>query len=434
MKEESKTVRCAIYTRKSVEMGLEQEFNSLDAQFEACRAYIESKRSLGWTLLPERYDDGGFSGANIRRPAFQRLLQDVRERKVDMIVVYKIDRISRSLLDFSEVLKALETNDAKFVSVTQEFTNATSSGRMMMNLLMTFAQFEREIVAERVRDKAIETRRKGLWPGGTVPYGYVVRDKHLYPDPETKDSVRRIFELYVSLGTAKEVICRLNAEGIMRFPKKGVKWQTHTLYVCLRNPVYVGRIPYRDESYPGQHEPLVDKELWDKVQALVAERSRKGGQTQQRRMSDALLSGIIRCGTCGSMMSYSWTRKTTTGAKYGYYYDNRDSKRGESTCPVKRVPEGPIETVIENKIVDILRTPTLSGLIAERIGCASFEVRDALDDPEAFWTRIDPAAKRHLVKSLIDRVLVHPQSLEIRIRTAGNLQIIKEVKDGLANG
>ena len=432
MKEESKTVRCAIYTRKSVEMGLEQEFNSLDAQFEACKAYIESKRSLGWTLLPERYDDGGFSGANIRRPAFQRLLQDVRERKVDMIVVYKIDRISRSLLDFSEVLKALETNDAKFVSVTQEFTNATSSGRMMMNLLMTFAQFEREIVAERVRDKAIETRRKGLWPGGTVPYGYMVRDKHLYPDPETKDSVRRIFELFASLGKMKETIRTLNAEGIMRFPKKGIKWQTHTLYVCLRSPVYVGRIPYREESYPGQHEALVDKELWDKVQALLAERARK--EKLRRQMSDALLTGIIRCGTCGSMMSYSWTRKTSTGAKYGYYYDNRDSKRGESTCPVKRVPEGPIETVIENKIIDVLRTPTLSGLIADRVGCASFEVRDALEDPKAFWTRIDPVAKRLLVRSLIDRVLVHPQSIEIRFRTAGNLKIIKEVKDGLANG
>lgn len=432
MNDEAKTIRCAIYTRKSVEMGLEQEFNSLDAQFEACRAYIESKRSLGWTLLPERYDDGGFSGANIRRPAFQRLLQDVRERKVDMIVVYKIDRISRSLLDFSEVLKALETNDAKFVSVTQEFTNATSSGRMMMNLLMTFAQFEREIVAERVRDKAIETRRKGLWPGGTVPYGYMVRDKHLYPDPETKDSVRRIFELFASQGKMKETIRSLNAEGIMRFPKKGVKWQTHTLYVCLRSPVYVGRIPYREESYPGQHEALVDKELWDKVQALLAERARK--EKLRRQMSDALLTGIIRCGTCGSMMSYSWTRKTSTGAKYGYYYDNRDSKRGESTCPVKRVPEGPIETVIENKIIDVLRTPTLSGLIADRVGCASFEVRDALDDPKSFWTRIDPAAKRRLVRSLIDRVLVHPQSIEIRFRTAGNLKIIKEVKDGLANG
>lgn len=425
-------MRCAVYTRKSVEMGLEQEFNSLDAQYAACKAYVESHKYEGWQLVNERYDDGGFSGGNLDRPAFQRLIKDIRAKKVDVVVCYKIDRISRSLLDFSDVMRILEDNNAKFVSVTQEFSNTTSSGRMMMNLLMTFAQFEREQTSERVRDKMLATRRRGLWAGGSVPYGYMLSNKCLIPNPQQKDNLLRIFRLFAEHGQIKPVIRQLTAEGIMRFPERGVKWSTHSVSVCLRNVIYVGRISCGAESFPGKHEALVPQELWDKVQKILNENAPKDG-VRDRMPSDALLGGIIRCGTCGSCMSYSWTRKSTTGAKYGYYYDNRDSKRGESTCPVRSVPAGPVEALAEREVLGVLQTPTVIELVARKLRCTAYEVRDALGDPSSFWSRVTPADKRRLFRLVLEKILVYPRTLEFCLRTEGYNKIIQEVKDGHVN-
>lgn len=239
-------VRCAIYTRKSTEEGLDQEFNSLDAQRAACEAYIEARRLDGWILINDHYDDGGYSGGNMKRPQFQRLLSDIRDRKVDMVVCYKLDRLSRSLFDFSYIFNEFDKHGVSFSCVTQELNTATSTGRMVINRLMTFAQFERELCAERVSDKVAATRKKGLWTGGVIPYGYQLENRHLIIDPQTAPNVVKIFEWYLELGTPKRVARRLAEHGILRHPEKNKPWDTRLVLSALQNCIYIGQIPHKD--------------------------------------------------------------------------------------------------------------------------------------------------------------------------------------------
>jgi site-specific DNA recombinase len=277
MSPEPRAIRCAVYTRKSSEEGLEQSFNSLDAQREACEAFISSQKHEGWKTLPARYDDGGFSGGTMQRPALQRLLQDVDAGKVNVIVVYKVDRLTRSLADFAKIVEALDAKRVSFVSVTQQFNTTSSMGRLTLNILLSFAQFEREVTGERIRDKIAASKKKGMWMGGVVPLGYNLEGRKLVPNPKEAQQVTKILSLYLQLGCVRRLAEHLDREKV-----RSKVWTTRTgarlggvafargaLYALLRNRLYIGEIRHRDKWYRGEHKGIISKNLWQKVQSRL---------------------------------------------------------------------------------------------------------------------------------------------------------------------
>ena len=279
------TVRCAVYTRKSTEEGLEQAFNSLDAQREACEAFIVSQRHEGWALVPDAYDDGGFSGGNLQRPGLQRLLDDVRSGKVDVIVVYKIDRLTRSLADFSRIVDVLDAQKASFVSVTQAFNTTTSMGRLTLNVLLSFAQFEREVTGERIRDKIAASKRKGMWMGGPVPLGYEVKDRKLLVVQREAEVVRHVFAEYLQLRSVPALVVELARQGVQTKPggagrarQAGGAFQRGGLYHLLRNRIYVGEVSHKEASYPAEHEAIVDRDMFNAAAEQLKRTSRSGSR------------------------------------------------------------------------------------------------------------------------------------------------------------
>jgi site-specific DNA recombinase len=284
----TRKLRCAVYTRKSTEEGLEQEFNSLHAQREACESYIASQRSEGWVLIREPYDDGGFSGGTLERPALRQLLADVEEGLVDVVVVYKIDRLSRSLMDFSKLVEIFDRNGVTFVSVTQSFNTTTSMGRLTLNILLSFAQFEREVTAERIRDKIRASRMKGMWMGGNVPLGYVVKDRKLVVEEDEAAIVRSIFARFLQVGSGTVLARELRAEGVRG--KTGRLIDKGALYKLLNNPIYRGLAVHRGESFPGEHAAIIESDTWDKVQTILAENARTRS-ANTRAQTPALLRG-----------------------------------------------------------------------------------------------------------------------------------------------
>ena len=350
MSEEPTIKRCAIYTRKSTEEGLDKEFNSLEAQFDACASYIHSQAANGWELIDNHYDDPGYSGGNMNRPALQVLLRAVRERKVDVVVVYKMDRISRSLADFMELTKLFEQYKVSIVSVTQKFDTSTSMGRMMLNMLMTFAQFEREMTSDRIRDKMAATRKKGMWTGGVVPYGYKTVDRKLVVDPARKDEVLFAFEHYAQnhsfLQTTRDLLERFGTRG------DGSKWTVMNVRCLLKQAIPAGKI--RDnktgELFEGQHEAIVPFDLWQKVQQTIEER-RNGMQTH-RCSSSAPLKGVIRCGYCDCSMVPSFG---SNGQKRYYYYRCvKSHKHLTEECQLKTIPADVIEDEVFKIIGDVI--------------------------------------------------------------------------------
>ena len=354
---ERRTVCCAIYTRKSTEEGLEQEFNSLDAQREAAEAYILSQRSEGWLALPDRYDDGGFTGANMDRPALTRLLDDIKAGRVHCVVVYKVDRLSRSLLDFARIIGVFEAHGVSFVSVTQQFNTATSVGRLMLNVLLSFAQFEREMIAERTRDKIAAARRKGKWTGGTPVLGYEVDPEggRLVVIPEEAEKVRAIFGLYVERRSPLAVIRELDRRGwrtkrhvSRRGRASGDKPFTKAaLRSLLRNPLYAGKVRSRDSICPGEHEALVDQTVWERVQGLLS-RNGNGRAVSSRNGHEPLLKGLLRCGPCGAAMTHAVTWRR--GKPYRYYVCLNAQKRGWDACPTKSVRADEIEASVVERL------------------------------------------------------------------------------------
>ena len=336
--------RCAIYTRKSVDEGLDMDFNSLDAQRLACENYIASQIANGWVALPERYDDGGVSGATLERPALKRLLADVAQGKVDIIVIYKIDRLTRSIGDFAELSRKFDESGIAFCSITQEINTSTSSGRMMLNILLTFAQFEREVIAERIRDKMSASRKRGQWVGGTVPFGYMSVDRRLVPDPEKAHVVPEIFDFFARGGSAKETAKWLNDRGILT--RQGKQWLTSTIYRVLNNHTYNGQVFYRGEVYRGEQERLVSEEQWSRVQEILKENAPvPKGARGAASLRYAPLRGLISCGHCDGAMSPTYTEKKDR--KYAYYICIKDTKRDVSTCPIRRVAAGDMEKAVE---------------------------------------------------------------------------------------
>ncbi|AZQ68702.1 recombinase family protein [Silicimonas algicola] len=345
-------IRCAIYTRKSSEDGLEQEFNSLHAQREACAAYILSQKHEGWVLLPEPYDDGGLSGGSLERPALLRLLDDIRAGRIDQIVVYKIDRLTRSLADFAKIVDALDAAGASFVSVTQSFNTATSMGRLTLNMLLSFAQFEREVTAERIRDKIAASKRRGLWMGGSVPLGYDPDGRTLKTNEQEAVTVRTIYDLYERLGTVREVHAeadRLNLRSRRRERSGGKMtgggpFDRGHLHYILTNPLYAGRIRHRKKVYDGQHPPIIDPERWDAVQSKLQEDSARG-------RGRALASP--KSHLCGKLFDETGDRLTPThsrtrkGVRLRYYISHRlAAQSGQPHPGAWRLPAEELESTV----------------------------------------------------------------------------------------
>ncbi len=397
-----KPVRCAIYTRKSTEEGLEQDFNSLDAQREAAEAFIASQRHEGWLALPDRYDDGGFSGGTLERPAMQRLLTDVEAGKVDAIVVYKVDRLSRSLLDFARVMEVLDRHGCSFVSVTQQFNTTHSMGRLTLNILLSFAQFEREIISERTRDKMSAARRRGKWVGGRMLLGYDLgpeKGKLVVNEGEAAQ-VRRIFRLFVEKGTILATARELNRRG---WPRKtwlsrrgracgGRPWDKANVRALLTNPVYIGMVAYKGETFAGEHAAIIDRELWDSAQAILT-RNRRDCGAGVRNKHGALLRGLLWCGSCGVAMHHHYAKKAG-GRLYRYYVCHHALKRGWDACPTKSVPAGEIERFVVEQVRAVGRDPALAADVAARArGQAEAEVHGLQGEEAALRRSLRHAAR-----------------------------------------
>jgi site-specific DNA recombinase len=370
------TVRCAIYTRKSTEEGLEQEFNTLDAQRDAAEAFIRSQRGEGWVALEEHYDDGGFTGANMDRPALQKLLQDVRDGLVDCVMVYKVDRLTRSLLDFARIMEVLDKHGVSFVSVTQQFNTTSSLGRLTLNILLSFAQFEREMIAERTRDKMSAARRKGRWIGGIPMLGYDISERGgaLVVNEDEASRVRAIFNLYLEHGSLIPVVQELNRRGwrMKQWTTRkgrlagGGPFTKNRLYNLLTNRVYVGKIEFGGEVYDGEHEAILDPEVWQRVQDRLHFNGRTGGR-QVRNKYGAVLKGILRCASCEAGMVHTYTQKTPHKL-YRYYVCANAHQKGYNQCPTRSVSAPAIEQAVIEQIRGIAANPGVVDRVVESLG------------------------------------------------------------------
>ena len=383
----ARRLRCAIYTRKSSEEGLDMEFNSLDAQREACEAYVASQKAEGWAAIRERYDDGGFSGGTLDRPALKQLLSDIEDGLIDVIVVYKIDRLSRSLMDFAKLVEVFDRNNVTFVSVTQSFNTTTSMGRLTLNILLSFAQFEREVIGERIRDKFAASRKRGMWMGGSVPMGYDVRDRKLVVNEAEAETVRRIFGRFVELGSATELARELRREGTRN--KQGTVIDKGYLYRLLNNRVYRGEAVHKGNVYEGEHDAIIDDVLWERAHAILG---------------------------------------------YSYYVSMdviRNRETGYETAP-RRLAAGMVESAVVGEVRRILQTPEIIRHVAAALkdeGTAAPEAaaRAAVRDFETLWSKLFPAEQARIIQLLVQRVTVTTSGLEVDLRKEGIAGVIREI-------
>lgn len=414
--------RCAIYTRKSTEEGLELAFNSLDAQREACEAYIASQRSEGWVLVADRYDDGGHSGGTLERPALKCLLADIAAGQVDCVVVYKIDRLTRALMDFSKLVDLFDKHGVTFVSVTQSFNTTSSMGRLTLNILLSFAQFERELGSERVRDKIAASKRRGLWTGGVVPLGYKAENKQLVIAPAEADLVRRIFQRFVTLRSITKVLRELDANGLRQ--RSGRPFDKVVLHKILKNRTYRGLAVHKKEAYPGQHAAIIDEALWNEAKAIIREPPRTRARAAAAR-EVALLRGLI-FGPDGRAMTPQHARKA--GRCYRYYVSMVTIKRAENDGPIRRVPAGPVDQAVIEQIRRLVRAPEIVARTIRSAGLSPNVVREALADFDRIWDELFPAEQARLVRLLVERVDVSDGGIRVRLRTEGLRDVIHELQ------
>ncbi|UZK67310.1 recombinase family protein [Sphingomonas sp. M1-B02] len=413
-----KTVRCAIYTRKSSEEGLEQAFNSLDAQREACAAYILSQASEGWTALPEVYDDGGLSGGSLERPALQRLLLEVAAGRVDIIVVYKVDRLTRSLIDFSKLVEAFDKAGTSFVSVTQSFNTTTSMGRLTLNMLLSFAQFEREVTAERIRDKIAASKAKGMWMGGIPPLGYKANGRTLTIVDEHAAVVREIYARYLVLGNVRQLAEQLERDGVIapeRMTASGKAIGGHPfsrgqLYMLLKCRTYVGEIAHREHVFPGLHDGIIDREVWDKVQERLADNV-QGARQGQRAENVSLFAGKISDADGERLIAVHASKGQT---RYRYYV-SRSLQRAEATYGL-RIPATEIETAVAERLAQLFDDPLCLA------AAASLAVHPS--QLGGFYERsrqISPGLRsrsRKQVRDLVSHVRIYDRRIEIECDSA----------------
>lgn len=459
-------LRCAIYTRKSTDDGLDKDFNSLDAQREAGEAYVASQKHEGWICAPEQYDDGGFTGANMERPALRRLLQDIEAGNVDVVVVYKVDRLSRSLLDFARIMEVFDRHNVAFVSVTQAFNTASSMGRLVLNILLSFAQFEREMISERTRDKMSAARRKGKWLGGIPVLGYTVKDSRLVVDADEAVRVKEIFELYLDLRSTVRLAQELNNRGW-----RNKSWTTKSGKLCggkeftkntvsnlLTNVTYIGKVQYKTEIHPGEHSAIIDIETFNRVQTILTRNAGSRCKVKQGK-HNALLQGLLRCATCNCAMSHSYSKK---GPKlYRYYVCQNAQKKGWDVCPSPSLPAHEIEKFVIEQIRGIGHDPSvirdtltqvgvqmhqrveqikqekralerdksdnelgrqrqLSGMQRElaqfgNLAIEEVDVRDALISFDELWNELTPNERIKLLRQVVEQVTYDGQTSDLSI-------------------
>ena len=430
----SPKLRCAVYTRKSSEEGLEMEYNSLDAQRDSCEAFIASQKSEGWVLIPDRYDDGGISGATMDRPALKRLMRDVETGLVDVVVVYKIDRLSRSLMDFSKLVEVFDRNDVTFVSVTQSFNTTTSMGRLTLNILLSFAQFEREVIGERIRDKFAASRRKGMWMGGVPPLGYDVVARKLVVNEVEADLVRHIFRRFLQVGSATLLVKELNAAGHRTKSwttqdgkeREGVPFTKNFLYKMLENRVYLGEAVHKGVAHPGEHEAIIDRTTWDKVVAVKTDNAPRKRAAAARATTPAPLKGLVVCAHCGRAMTPTSTRKK--GRLYRYYTCMKAINAGHDTCPVRSIAAGEIEAAVVGQVRALLRAPEIRAR-AERMApqLVPADLHAALDRFEAVWDELFPAEQARLLQLMVEQVAISPDGADLRLRAEGLASVVADI-------
>jgi site-specific DNA recombinase len=418
------TVRCAIYTRKSSEEGLEQEFNSLQAQREACEAFINSQRHEGWVCLRAGYDDGGVSGATMDRPALQQLLGDLTAGRVDTVVVYKIDRLTRSLADFAKIVEILDARGASFVSVTQQFNTTTSMGRLTLNVLLSFAQFEREVIGERIRDKIAASKRKGMWMGGVPPLGYRAQDRKLVIVDSEAEIVRFIFRRYAELGSVRLLKDELEARSIQSKLRTsasgrlrgGKPFARGALYLMLQNRIYRGEIVHKEQSHPGGHTPIIGQPLWDAVQTQLAGNAAQHNEGGKTRLP-SLLAGMLFDGD-GNRMTPSHAVKK--GTRYRYYVSGSlITKDRTETSAGLRIPAAEIEQLVSSRVHRWLLDPgSIYKSTSARLADSSTQQRlvARAADIGKGWPELSVARKRAVLTALIEQIEVRVDQIDIRLR------------------
>lgn len=421
-------IRCAIYTRKSSEEGLEQEFNSLAAQRLSAENFIASQVHEGWVLLPDCYDDGGISGGTLKRFGVQRLFQDIRDRKIDNVVVYKGDRLFRSLFDFVGTMRLFDEHKVGFVSVTENFNTKTPSGRMHLNMLMSFAQYEREITAERIRDKVDASKRKGMWMGGNPPMGYDNQDKKLVINPEEAKVVKNLFNIFIETESVTEVARELNkghyttkswatkSGKVMigrRFNKENVRR-------ILENPIYAGKIKHKDNVYDGLHQAIITEEAWQKVKNILSTNQNNQVFIPKTRITVApLLKGIMICEDCGSRMIPTYTGKK--GKRYRYYICSAKVVGNNDSCVVGRIAASELESVVVKQILNLLKKPEF---IVQAISHATnnFDestITNSFKQIERIWDELFPIEQARIISLLIKEITINPKRLTIKIFRKG---------------
>lgn len=429
-------VRCGIYTRKSTEEGLEQNFNTLDAQRESAEAYVLSQKNEGWIALAEHYDDGGFTGANMERPGLKRLLADVEAGKVDCIVVYKYDRLSRSLADFMKLLEILDRHHVTFVAVTQPFDTRTSAGRFMVHMLLNFAQFEREMIAERTRDKMRAARRKGKWIGGYPILGYDVAPKGgaLVVNPAEAERVRKIFRLYLRLGALIPVLEELDRRewrmkswttrnGVLR---GGSRFSKTTLHALLTNVAYSGRVQFEGKLFGGEHERIIDDYTFDRVQERLHRNGSKG-EHKVRNKHGALLKGLVECASCGGAMIHTYVQKKTT--RYRYYVCAVAHQRGWNKCATRSVSAPELEGAVINQLRNFARDPAVLAEVLQRIAVVR-QPNEAMTDPaevqvallrfDPLWEQLATSEQEIFIRTLVHQVKYDGTTGEVTISFHSN--------------
>jgi DNA invertase Pin-like site-specific DNA recombinase len=426
-------IRCAIYTRKSSEEGLEQSFNSLDAQREACEAYVKSQQHEGWQAISTHYDDGGYSGGNMERPALKQLMAEIHAGKVNVIVVYKVDRLTRSLADFAKLIEQFDKFGVSFVSVTQQFNTTTSMGRLTLNVLLSFAQFEREVTGERIRDKIAASKKKGMWMGGTVPLGYSSNGDHkLLLNESEAATVRTIFREFLRLGNVTTLRDWMRENNVVS--RGGNYFYRGPLYALLRNPHYIGLIKHKKETYPSEHTAIIDQDTWDKTQALLDE-NRQGGKRKPRATKASVLTGLL-FDTEGTL--YTPTHASKNGRRYRYYTSQAVIRKTEKIEVPARIPAPDLESAVTERILKLLRDPE------DLLTALREDTQESANIPAGFFTRMiasaasfdaawqlrTPADRELFLRQIIDRVIIHPMRVEIRIKVP---QLIQQLSGSTAS-
>jgi site-specific DNA recombinase len=429
-------IRCAIYTRKSSEEGLEQSFNSLDAQREACEAYIVSQRHEGWQLIQTQYDDGGFSGGNMERPALKRLLEDIAAKRVDTVVVYKVDRLTRSLADFAKIVEQFDKQGISFVSVTQQFNTTTSMGRLTLNVLLSFAQFEREVTGERIRDKIAASKRKGMWMGGVVPLGYDLQDRHLVLNPDEADQVKNIYDTYLRLGCVTKLQENLDQRGILSKRRMsrtgqasgGASYSRGALYLILHNRIYLGEITHKRAFYPGQHPAIIEQKLWDQVQ-LKFQSNLQAARKRPRATEQSLLMGLLYDEQGNRFTPSHATKK---GRRYRYYVSQAVIKKTRSNHagPV-RIPASEIEELVVSQFRLLLQSPQRMMDILVDIDGSLADVK-AVTEASRVWSTAAHDKIQSLLQATVKRIVVHSDRIEIEVNKPALSRTVLGVSDDQA--